>query len=48
MTHDDALVRRVRWRLLAWSGGTTLVVLITLGALLYAVAAASLSAAGED
>ena len=26
MTNDDALVRRVRWRLLAWSGGTTLVV----------------------
>jgi signal transduction histidine kinase len=48
MTHDDALVRRVRWRLLAWSGGTTLAVLITLGALLYAVAAVSLAAAGED
>ena len=48
MTHDDALVRRVRWRLLAWSGGTTLAVLITLGALLYAVAALSLTAAGED
>lgn len=48
MTHDDALVRRVRWRLLAWSGGTTLAVLVTLGALLYAVAAVSLTAAGED
>jgi hypothetical protein len=48
VTHDDALVRRVRWRLLAWSGGTTLVVLITLGALLYTVAAASLAAAGEE
>ena len=48
MTHDDALVRRVRWRLLAWSGGTTLVVLLTLGTLLYAVAAASLRAAAED
>lgn len=48
VTSDDALVRRVRWRLLAWSGGTTLVVLITLGALLYAVAAASLAAAAEQ
>ena len=48
MTHDDALVRRVRWRLLAWSGGTTLVVLITLGALLYWVTAASLAASGEE
>ena len=48
MTHDDALVRRVRWRLLAWSGGTTLVVLIMLGTILYTVAAASLAASGED
>ena len=48
MTHDDALMRRVRWRLLAWSGGTTLAVLVILGALLYAVAAVSLTAAGED
>jgi two-component system sensor histidine kinase CiaH len=48
VTHDDALVRRVRWRLLAWSGGTTLVVLLVLGTVLYTVAAASLRAAGED
>src|SRR5213592_544524 len=27
-TADAALVRRVRWRLLAWSGGTTLMVLV--------------------
>jgi hypothetical protein len=31
---DGALVRRVRWRLLAWSGGSTLLVLIGLGSLL--------------
>ena len=48
MNHDDALVRRVRWRLLAWSGGTTLVVLVMLGAILYGVAAASLAASGEE
>jgi signal transduction histidine kinase len=48
MTHDEALLRRVRLRLLAWSGGTTLVVLLTLGALIYALAATSLAASAED
>jgi signal transduction histidine kinase len=42
-TSDAALVRRVRWRLLAWSGGSTLVVLIVLGSLLYAAVAGSLA-----
>jgi signal transduction histidine kinase len=45
---DASLVRRVRWRLLAWSGGTTLVVLILLGALLYIAVARSLEAAAVD
>ena len=45
---DAALVRRVRWRLLAWSGGSTLVALLALGALLYATVAWSLATAGEE
>jgi signal transduction histidine kinase len=47
-TIDAALVRRVRWRLLAWSGGSTLVVLIALGSLLYAAVASSLAGAATD
>jgi signal transduction histidine kinase len=39
---DANLLRRVRWRLVAWSGGATLVVLVLLGAVLYEVAARSL------
>jgi Signal transduction histidine kinase len=39
---DASLLRRVRWQLVAWSGGATLVVLLLLGALLYGVAAHSL------
>lgn len=45
---DAALVRRVRWRLLAWSGGTTLVALVALGSLLYVAVAWSLASAGEQ
>jgi hypothetical protein len=45
---DAVLVRRVRWRLLAWSGGSTLAVLLVLGAVLYAVIDGSLAAAGEQ
>ncbi len=41
---DEArLVRRVRWRLVAWSGISTLVVLLVLGAVLYAVVASTLA-----
>lgn len=47
-TGDAALVRRVRWRLLAWSGGTTLVALVVLGALLYTAVAWSLASTGEE
>jgi signal transduction histidine kinase len=45
---DAALVRRVRWRLLAWSGGSTLVVLVALGSLLYAAVAGSLAGAATS
>jgi signal transduction histidine kinase len=45
---DAALVRRVRWRLLAWSGGSTLVALVTLGALIYSAVGWSLAITGED
>jgi signal transduction histidine kinase len=47
-TTDAALVKRVRWRLLAWSGGSTLVVLLVLGSLLYAAVAGSLAGAATD
>ena len=43
---DEAkLIRRVRWRLVAWSGVSTLVILVVLGAALYAAVANSLAAA---
>src|SRR6188508_1172399 len=41
---DARLIRRVRWRLVAWSAGVTLVVLLILGAVLYAAVARSLEA----
>jgi signal transduction histidine kinase len=47
-TTDAALVRRVRWRLLAWSGGSTLAVLLVLGSVLYAAVAGSLAKAATD
>jgi signal transduction histidine kinase len=46
MSGEARIVRRVRLRLLAWSGGTTLVLLVLLGGLIYAAVAASLSSAG--
>ena len=45
---DARLVRRVRWRLVAWSGFTTFVVLLILGAALYAVVAGSLAGASVE
>jgi two-component system, OmpR family, sensor histidine kinase CiaH len=39
---DARLVRNVRWRLVAWSGGTTLLILLVLGAALYAATARTL------
>ena len=44
---DARLIRGVRWRLVLWSGLTTLVVLAVLGIALYAVAAQSLETAGK-
>jgi signal transduction histidine kinase len=43
---EGELVRRVRWRLVAWSGLSTLVVLLVLGAALYLVAARTLEDQG--
>jgi signal transduction histidine kinase len=43
---DARLIRSVRWRLLAWSGGTTLLVLLVLGVALYATVAKTLEANG--
>ena len=46
---DEArLVRRVRWRLVAWSALSTLVVLLVLGAGLYAAVAGTLQGASVD
>jgi signal transduction histidine kinase len=44
---DVRLLRRVRWRLVAWSAGSTLVLLMLLGLALYLSVNASLAAAGE-
>jgi len=45
---DVALLRRTRLRLLAWSGGLTLVILVLLGAALYEAVSGSLAARGTD
>ena len=42
---DARLVRTVRWRLVAWSGGSTLLVLVLLGVALYAAVANTLASA---
>lgn len=43
---EARLVRSVRWRLVAWSGGSTLIVLVVLGLALYLSVASSLAASG--
>jgi signal transduction histidine kinase len=43
---DARLIRRVRWRLVAWSGGSTLLVLIALGLAIYVTAATTLESQG--
>ena len=43
---DGRLIRHVRWRLVAWSGLTTLAVLVVLGVVLYVVAARTLETQG--
>ncbi len=44
---DARLLSRVRWRLVAWSAGSTLVLLVVLGTALYLSVDASLAAAGR-
>lgn len=43
---DAGLLRRVRWRLVAWSAGSTLLLLLLLGSALYFSVETSLAAAG--
>ena len=45
---DAKLLRRVRWRLVAWSAGTTLVALIVLGTLIYVSVSSALAASGRE
>ena len=45
---DTPLLRRTRWRLIAWSGGTTFVILVLLGVAIYTAAATSLAEAGRQ
>jgi len=44
---DARLIRSVRWRLVAWSGGSTLLVLLVLGVALYLSVASSLQRTSE-
>jgi signal transduction histidine kinase len=44
---DARLLRRVRWRLVLWSAGSTLVLLLVLGGLLYLSVQSSLAAASQ-
>jgi two-component system sensor histidine kinase CiaH len=45
---ESALLRRTRWRLMAWSGGTTLLVLLVLGVAIYVAASGSLAETGKQ
>jgi signal transduction histidine kinase len=45
---DARLLRRVRWRLVAWSAGSTLALLLVLGSALYFSVDASLNAAAQS
>src|SRR5262245_23753258 len=45
-TAEGAMVQRVRWNLVLWSGGTTLLILVALAIALYLAAATSLANAG--
>ena len=45
---ESPLLRRTRWRLIAWSGGSTLIVLVVLGAAIYAATASSLATSGVN
>jgi len=45
---DANLLRRVRWRLVAWSAGTTMIALVVLGVALYGTVSSALAASGRD
>jgi two-component system sensor histidine kinase CiaH len=45
---DNRLIRRVRWQLVVWSGFSTLLVLVVLGAALYLIAAQTLQDRGNQ
>ena len=45
---DARLVRSVRWQLIGWSAGSTLVVLLVLGVAIYAAVATTLASASES
>ncbi|HEY6058626.1 MAG TPA: hypothetical protein VIV06_11370, partial [Candidatus Limnocylindrales bacterium] len=45
---DARVLRRVRWRLVAWSAGATLVVLVVLGVAIYTAVAGSLASSGQQ
>ena len=44
---DGALIRRTRWRLVAWSGGLTLVILLVLGVAVARAVDSSLATSSE-
>ena len=48
LAEEARLLRRVRWRLVAWSGLSTLIVLVGLGIALYAAVANTLATASID
>jgi signal transduction histidine kinase len=45
---DSSLLRRVRWRLVAWSAGTTFVILLILGTAAYFALSSALASSGRD
>jgi len=48
LSADARLIRRVRWQLVAWSGFSTLLVLVVLGAALYLITARTLDDRGNQ
>ncbi len=48
LAEEARLIRRTRWRLVGWSGISTLLVLVVLGAAMYAAVAGTLAGASVD